>query len=326
MLTLALAVAALAITGMGAFPAEAISAECNGVDDTGVHVLCFGVCYFGHPTDEYQEGVNVRCGDEIAYGLACANEPLACSPPEPPLPRTPLSSAEDVQPGAGIYTDRGLCTLNFAFEGNYVGTAGHCALGVGERHVWAEGIGPTVSDVSGRRIGRFVYADSIYPKDFALIKVDPGINVWPRIPIPYASVVRVNRDVSAQPALLEFTGMAAALSDAAAVRIATSALGFSDPNVIDAQGVTNVGDSGAPVITTDGSAVGVVVASGVFARPPGQASAQAGTMMITRLGPQIDAAEEATGIALDLITSPADPLFPCCPESPRGGGQGDGSR
>ena len=94
-----------------------------------------------------------------------------------------------VRPGAVVNSDTGQCSFNFLFTGSdgsrYMGTAGHCILGespiggdVGEES-WAPGTGPVARDGDGNRIGEFSYAILQDPKDFALIRLDPGVNAEP---------------------------------------------------------------------------------------------------------------------------------------------------
>src|SRR5207247_6557518 len=96
-----------------------------------------------------------------------------------------------VRPGAIVLSDVGQCTLNFLFVGSdgsrYIGTAGHCILGaspfggdVGEMS-WTPGTGPVAQDAGGARIGEFAYAILLDPKDFSLIRVDPGVAVSPQV-------------------------------------------------------------------------------------------------------------------------------------------------
>ena len=99
----------------------------------------------------------------------------------------PLGTGEcpGVRPGAVVESDNGQCTFNFLFQGSdgarYIGTAGHCILGddplggdAGEQS-WAAGSGPEARDGAGNRIGEFAYAILQDPKDFALIRLDPGV-------------------------------------------------------------------------------------------------------------------------------------------------------
>ena len=68
-----------------------------------------------------------------------------------------------------------------------MGTAGHCILGespvggdVGEES-WAPGTGPVASDADGNRIGEFAYAILQDPKDFAVIRLDAGVEASPQM-------------------------------------------------------------------------------------------------------------------------------------------------
>ena len=102
-----------------------------------------------------------------------------------------VTACPGVRPGGIVNSDVGQCTFKFVFAGSdgrtYIGTAGHCILGaspfggdVGEMS-WAPGTGPVASDAGGSRIGEFAYAILLDPKDFSLIRVDPGIPVSPQV-------------------------------------------------------------------------------------------------------------------------------------------------
>jgi hypothetical protein len=106
----------------------------------------------------------------------------------------PVGAAETcpgVRPGAIVNSDVGQCTLNFLFQGSdgnkYIGTAGHCALEApaiggqaGEKR-WAPGSGPVATDADGNRIGEWAYAILQDPKDFSLIRLDPGVQSSPQL-------------------------------------------------------------------------------------------------------------------------------------------------
>ncbi|MGH3851851.1 MAG: hypothetical protein ACRDRT_19575, partial [Pseudonocardiaceae bacterium] len=105
----------------------------------------------------------------------------------------PNVGCSGVRPGAAVRTPLGICTLNFLWRGsdgaNYVGTAGHCLLEGGEEAevAFEPGTGPVVlegraqPDGSYRQIGRFAYAVSDQQSDFALIRLDPGVDADPAV-------------------------------------------------------------------------------------------------------------------------------------------------
>ena len=225
-----------------------------------------------------------------------------------------LSSSPGVQPGGVVRTDAGMCTLNFLFRGGngirYIGTAGHCILGQGEsplpageestpgdEKTWAPGSGPVAKDASGQRLGEFAYAVLDDPKDFALIRLDPGVNASPQVAF-FGGPTGINSDRSNDPVTLEYYGNGVAVGSAVPARSAL-AMGLPDPDHVNAAGLAAPGDSGSAVISSDGRAVGVLVTVGIGLTPR-----DAGDVGITRLGPQLARAEQVLGIRLDLEPAP----------------------
>jgi hypothetical protein len=76
-----------------------------------------------------------------------------------------------------------------------------------------------------------------------------------------------------------------------------------DPDHVFANGVALPGDSGSGVISSDGGAVGVLVTVGVHTGSIGSDGVDAGLVGITRLGPQVDRAEQVLGTSLGLQTA-----------------------
>jgi len=77
-----------------------------------------------------------------------------------------------------------------------------------------------------------------------------------------------------------------------------------DPNHVYALGASIPGDSGAGIESSDGRAVGVVVTTGAHAGSIGGGGVDAGTVGITRLGPQLARAGQVLGTSLALQTAP----------------------
>ncbi|HLJ08044.1 MAG TPA: hypothetical protein VKX24_05875 [Acidimicrobiia bacterium] len=257
-----------------------------------------------------------------------------------------------VRPGGRVVTTIGDCTLNFLFRApdgtRYIGTAGHC-VNLGTEHtfkdsdssgnghiekIWARGTGPVAKDPTGQRIGEFVYAVVHDPKDFALIRLDPGVKASPEM--CYFGAPRGLFTSDTDDALvLRYYGNGTAVG-AAKVGVEPSvgrppgiddggvaparsavAMGTPDPDHVYAAGVALPGDSGAGVMTADGQALGVLVTAGVhgirFAGGPDSIPAPShlpraddkgvdvGTMGITRLGPQLARASEELGVPLELV-------------------------
>lgn len=219
-----------------------------------------------------------------------------------------------VRPGALVGTEKGLCSFNFLFHGadgrRYMGTAGHCILGegsvggadAGERS-WAPGAGPVARDSEGKRIGEFAYAVLQDPKDFALIRLDAGVPANPQM-CHFGGPTGTNADLTSTPSVLHHYGNGVGVGELLPARTAL-ALGMPDPDRVFATAVAVPGDSGGGVISTDGRAVGVLVALGIGLGGIGTDGLDAGPVFVTRIPPQERRAEEVLGTALTLQTAPA---------------------
>ena len=122
-------------------------------------------------------------------------------------------------------------------------------------------------DVSGQRIGEFVYAVVYAPKDFALIRLDPGVEASPEM-CHFGGPRGVHTSTdggNSALVVLHYFGNAVGAGDVAPARSAV-ALGTPDPDHIYAAGLALPGDSGAGVMTTDGLAIGVIVTNGLHGR------------------------------------------------------------
>jgi hypothetical protein len=227
--------------------------------------------------------------------------------------------------------------MNFLFRASdgsrYIGTAGHCAdlgddntfensdnAGNGRiERTWSWGKGPVASDVGGQRIGEFVYAIVYAPKDFALIRLDPGVQASPEMcHFGTPRGIHSSTDAGQAAVFLRYFGNGVGAGDVAPARTAVS-FGTPNPDHVFAAGVALPGDSGAGVLTADGLAVGVLVTTGVSGlaveRDHNQLPAPSdlpevnekgvdlGTMGITRLGPQLERASAKLGVTLQLVTA-----------------------
>ena len=227
-----------------------------------------------------------------------------------------------VRPGARLVTEVGGCTFNFLFRSpdgtRYIGTAGHCTghnygSAWPREKVWPRGSGPVVRGSDGQRIGEFAYGVFHVPKDFALIRLDPGVEASPEM-CYFGGPRGVYTTKTAEPVVLQYYGNAVGVRDVLPARSGV-ALGTHNPDRIYALGLALPGDSGSGVMTTDGLAVGVLVTTGVHGyrinplpRPPSgpdhENGVDFGTMGITRLGPQVARAGELLGTPLELVTAP----------------------
>ena len=280
----------------------------------------------------------------LAGGQADTSETQAAVRSEPfmlggkPCSLIPVPSANDaapvgsgqcpgVRPGGRVLSSVGDCTMNFLFQASdgtrYIGTAGHCAdlgpettfedsdnAGNGRiERIWLWGNGPVAKNVGGERIGEFVYAIVYEPKDFALIRLDPGVEASPEMCHFGAPRGLYSGTEAPQAAVfLRYYGNGVGVSDVAPARTAV-ALGTPNPDHVFAAGLALPGDSGAGVMTADGLAVGVLVTTGYQLRdagePPGsKGGLDVGTMGITRLEPQVARASDKLGTTLELVTAP----------------------
>jgi hypothetical protein len=216
-----------------------------------------------------------------------------------------------VRPGAVVQSDAGQCTFNFLFQGSdgrrYIGTAGHCILGdspiggdAGEQS-WAPGSGPVARDGAGNRIGEFAYAVLQDPKDFALIRLDPGVQASPQM-CHFGGPTGVNASQGSAPVVLNHFGQGVGVGAVLPARSAL-ALGMPDPDHVFAAGGVVPGDSGSGIISSDGRAVGVIVTTGVHTGSIGTGGVDAGTMGVTRIAPQVARAGQVTGVSYTLQTA-----------------------
>ena len=265
-------------------------------------------------------------------GMPCSMIPVASA--EDPAPVGP-GPCPGVRPGGRVVTTIADCTLNFLFRASdgtrYIGTAGHCVdpgptaneesnpdgRGRIER-VWSWGSGPAAEDSTGQRFGEFAYAVVQPSKDFALIRLDPGVEASPEM-CHFGAPHGVSTTDTDGAVVLRYYGNAAGVGDVAPARSAV-ALGTPDPDHIYANGLAVPGDSGAGVMTTDGLAIGVLVSTGFHGigfepRDPDETpfpypktpradenGVDAGTIGITRLGPQLARASQRLGVSLELVT------------------------
>jgi len=230
----------------------------------------------------------------------------------PAAPPAGTGQCPGVRPGAVVNSDKGQCSFNFLFTGadgaRYMGTAGHCILGddpfggdAGEQS-WAPGSGPVARDGDGNRIGEFSYAILQDPKDFALIRLDPGVNASPQM-CHFGGPNGTNDDRSSSATVLNHFGNGVGVGDVLPARSAL-AIGMPNPDHVYAQGAVVPGDSGSGIISSDGRAVGVIVTTGLHTNAIGTSGVDAGTMGITRLTPQVNRAEQVLGTDLTLQTAP----------------------
>jgi hypothetical protein len=237
-------------------------------------------------------------------GTPCSLIPVPAAAP------AGTGACEGVRPGGRVETEIGLCTYNFLFRApngtRYIGTAGHCILasgpvtGTAGEKLWAAGDGPQAK-TGGKRVGEFAYAVLEDPKDFALIRLDPGVEASPEM-CHFGGPNGVFVGHSPDPTVLEYYGQGIGIGSVAPARSAV-AVGVSNPDHVYALGLALPGDSGSGVISSDGRAVGVLVTTGLHGFGLDENGVDFGTMGITRIAPQLARASEALGVRLELVTA-----------------------
>jgi hypothetical protein len=256
-----------------------------------------------------QAGVEASARSFELGGRPCSLIPVPTAGESTPVG---VSRCPGVRPGARVESKAGFCTLNFLFrspEGQrYMGTAGHCILGMTEpppgqnsELTWAPGTGPEARDGDGARIGEFVYAVLEDPKDFALIRLDPGVEASPEM-CHFGGPTGLNADETPDIVELEYYGLGVGVGTVLPARSAVAA-GLPDPDHVYAFGAALPGDSGSGVISSDGRAVGVLVSVGVHGLGIYEDGIDFGTIGITRLGPQLTRAQEKLGASIELVTA-----------------------
>ncbi len=228
-----------------------------------------------------------------------------------------VGSCPGVRPGSLVETEGGACTLNFMFTDpagdRYMGTAGHCILAtspLGQQDngevTFEAGDGPVASDAAGNRIGEFVYAIQQDPKDFALIRLDDGVEASPQV-CQFGGPTGINdeRPGLLEPTVLSNYGNPLGLGSGVTAK-SFVALGMPDSDHVFATGLVLPGDSGGPVLDEEGRAVGVVVTTGLQLGDSliSGDGLDVGLVGITRLVPQLERAEEALGTDFELVEAP----------------------
>jgi hypothetical protein len=167
-------------------------------------------------------------------------------------------AAATLQPGAYHTTPKGSCTLNFAYTdgaSTYLGTAAHCANGVGDR----------AKDIDGVEFGTVTWRgdENDTAWDFAFIKVDPE------------DVSRVSAAVKGYPAYPKGFTVPADTTSGDSIQLSGYGMGydttkatqeqrtatfmFDDTSIYGVTGPIHWGDSGGPLVhRRTGKALGIV--------------------------------------------------------------------
>jgi hypothetical protein len=200
----------------------------------------------------------------------------------------------------------GRCTANFVFQTTagafdpaqqlYLGTAGHCVtLG---QVVYGIVLRPDTATTVVVRIGAVVVDDDGAP-DFGLIEIDPALNDWVSPSVAHlGGPTGVYNGPGNVPAAL--TGHGTGIGVGGTPR--PGMLGAFNGGAFFMTGVSTAGDSGGPIITADGLAVGQLHFSSTTAVP--------GT---TINGRSIQDALSVAGKPLSTCPTPTPWALPGCP-------------
>lgn len=202
-----------------------------------------------------------------------------------------------IQPGANMVEPYG-CTLNFVFEDAggdlYIGTAGHCVDEEGQQ-VHVDGIADAIGEVAWRD-----YWD-INDIDIALVDiydakedlVDPSVRYWGG-----PTGVAAQDETGPGTSVIHY-GYGIGYGASETTRPRAGALVTQDEKAYCADTPVIYGDSGSPVMTGDGQALGIVARLGVYCLP--QTTLEGPT--VPRI---IDQAKIQKGLDLSLVTTPLE--------------------
>ena len=230
-----------------------------------------------------------------------------------------------VQPGGLVKNaeSAGPCTLSFLFAGSdgrrYIATAGHCFHGSQSqepRH-WPLGRGPAAYDEQGRRLGEWAFWAYFSGQlrdvekrphvewDLALIRLDPSVAASPEL-VHFGGPTGYRTGTTTTPFLAHSVGNGEGVgylkeNDARLVPARTFAVGaMTEEQEVGVVGYAYAGDSGSPVISDDGLAIGML--QGLTYTKGGATGA--GTLHIIRLPHQVALAEQVLRLRLTLRTAP----------------------
>jgi hypothetical protein len=216
-----------------------------------------------------------------------------------------------VRPGAVMQDpQQNAYTMGFFFSGangrdkaTYFSTVGDLVLPVVGTRTWSGTSGPAVRDADGKVIGHFVYAfrtDTPNADSFGLVRVDKGVTWSPSV-CHFGGPTGMDKDSSLAPFEVQLYGQSLEFVGGNVVP-ARSAIAESsaDPDQVTIIGpvdtfFSGLGDDGAPVLTTDGRAVGLLTTAATAGTQDG--------VEVRRLTPVVAKAAKATGLKLTLLTS-----------------------
>jgi hypothetical protein len=221
-----------------------------------------------------------------------------------------------VRPGTAVFTpltpqypdSLSHCTFNFGWAGSdgnqYIGTAAHCILPADGEQVWPGNSGPVAMDGAKNPVGHWAWAArgniDGHVTDLALVRLDPGVAFSAQLCQYMGPTGEFNGDLTfPQPMQLEMYGQGDGVGSVAPGRTLLAL--DSQQDQFDAYGAAVGGDSGSPVITADGLAVGEEVAIQVNTVNSSRGMTQGrGVIQVLRLPHQVRRASTAMGIRLTL--------------------------
>lgn len=212
----------------------------------------------------------------------------ACSTPAAADPPPVSGPCGGIRPGALMTSPAG-CTMNFVFTSNetdrYIGTAAHCVGSVGQSvSLSGEGVIGTVAFTGWAQVPHHDFA-LVKVNSSKLSRVNPAMCHW-------GGPTMLAEGYQDEPVLLQHYGHgigAGSVNQSKARRGIGTA--WNDYSFFMATAGT-FGDSGSPVMSIDGKALGVLVTIGAF----GNTS--------TRLDVALADASTKMGIPLKLVTAP----------------------
>jgi hypothetical protein len=214
-------------------------------------------------------------------------------------------SCDGVRPGTQLKSGTELCTFGFLFRGSdnrrYAATAGHCAFAtdpdrtVGKTVTWQAGIGPVVRDGADKQVGRFAYATLNGEfQDFALVRLDTGVPYTAQM-CHFGGPTGITTAVHNDDMQVHHYGRGVGLGDKLPARTGDMFFGLYRADYVYFYGAAAEGDSGSPVITDSGAAVGLIT---------DLTTPFTGNVGVNRLADHLRASETALKIKLTLLTAP----------------------
>ena len=213
----------------------------------------------------------------------------------------PAAAAQVIQPGSSLeFGGSSFCTANWVYDGTggpYIGAAGHCASGVGERVDLATGsLGSSLG-----RIGQVAFISPSF--DYCLVKLDAA--VLPRVSAAMAGHAGIPKGVSTPSTakrgdLIQFSGHGVGFDFLKATeQKRVGIFNFFLDGYQYVLGAVTPGDSGGPVadISDGKKAIGIVDTIGVTIATPKANVGEGGVAVYALLA---DAA--ANGISIRVRT------------------------